>query len=201
MIKIYTIKEIFHSVQGEGYHMGKAAIFVRFAGCNLWSGREEDRSKAICQFCDTDFVGGERMTREEIVAECVKYPGMVIFTGGEPALQLDHELVRALQRRNKFVAIETNGTLPIPQCLDWVCVSPKAKTEIVVREADELKLVFPQQGMLPDIARSAVRAKHLWLSPKDGPDIQRNMEATINYVKIDDRWRVNIQAHKFWGVR
>jgi len=201
MIKIYTIKEIFHSVQGEGFHMGKAAIFVRFAGCNLWSGREEDRSKAICQFCDTDFIGGQRMTREDIVAECVKYPGMVIFTGGEPALQLDHELVRALQRRHKFVAIETNGTLPIPQCLDWVCVSPKANTKIIVREADELKLVFPQQGMLPDIARSEVKAKHLWLSPKDGPDIQRNMEATINYVKIDYRWRVNIQAHKFWGVR
>lgn len=181
--------------------MGTPATFVRFAGCNLWSGREADRAKAICQFCDTDFVGGERMTREEIVAKCVENPGMVIFTGGEPALQLDHELVRALQRRHKFVAIETNGTLPIPQCLDWVCVSPKADTEIVVREADELKLVFPQQRMMPDLARSMVRAKHLWVSPKDGPDIQKNMEAAINYAKIDSRWRVNIQAHKFWGVR
>jgi 7-carboxy-7-deazaguanine synthase len=201
VIKIYTIKEIFHSVQGEGYHMGKAAIFVRFAGCNLWSGREQDRDKAICKFCDTDFVGGQRMTREEIVAECVKYPGMVIFTGGEPGLQLDHELVRALQRLNKFVAIETNGTLPIPQCLDWICVSPKANTKIVIRDADELKLVFPQHGMMPDMARSAVKAKHLWVSPKDGPYVEKNMEAAINYVKIDDRWRVNIQAHKFWKVR
>jgi 7-carboxy-7-deazaguanine synthase len=199
--RIYVVKEIFYSVQGEGFHMGTPATFVRFAGCNLWSGREADRAKAICQFCDTDFVGGERMTREEIVAKCAENPGMVIFTGGEPALQLDHELVRALQRRHKFVAIETNGTLPIPQCLDWVCVSPKADTEIVVREADELKLVFPQQRMMPDIARSMVRAKHLWVSPKDGPDIQRNMEAAITYAKIDSRWRVNIQAHKFWGVR
>lgn len=201
MTRIYVVKEIFYSVQGEGFHMGTPATFVRFAGCNLWSGREADRAKAICQFCDTDFVGGERMTREEIVAKCVENPGMVIFTGGEPALQLDHELVRALQRRNKFVAIETNGTLPIPQCLDWVCVSPKADTDIVVREADELKLVFPQQRMMPDIARSMVRAKHLWVSPKDGPDIHRNMEAAITYAKIDSRWRVNIQAHKFWGVR
>ena len=201
MTRIYVVKEIFYSVQGEGFHMGTPATFVRFAGCNLWSGREADRAKAICQFCDTDFVGGERMTREEIVAKCVENPGMVIFTGGEPALQLDHELVRALQRRHKFVAIETNGTLPIPQCLDWVCVSPKADTEIVVREADELKLVFPQQRMMPDLARSMVRAKHLWVSPKDGPDIQKNMEAAINYAKIDSRWRVNIQAHKFWGVR
>lgn len=201
MTRVYVVKEIFYSVQGEGFHMGTPATFVRFAGCNLWSGREADRAKAICQFCDTDFVGGERMTREDIVAKCVENPGMVIFTGGEPALQLDHELVRALQRRNKFVAIETNGTLPIPQCLDWVCVSPKADTDIVVREADELKLVFPQQRMMPDTARGLVRAKHLWVSPKDGPDTQKNMEAAINYAKIDYRWRVNIQAHKVWGVR
>lgn len=201
MTKIYIVKEIFHSVQGEGFHMGKAATFVRFSGCNLWSGREQDRENAICKFCDTDFVGGKRMTREEIIAECMEHPGMVIFTGGEPALQLDHELVRALQKLNKYVAIETNGTLPIPSCLDWVCVSPKASTKVVVRDADELKVVFPQDELLLDVARSQTSAKHLWLSPKDGPYIKKNMEAAIIYAKLDTRWRVNIQAHKFWEVR
>lgn len=201
MTKVYTVKEIFYSVQGEGFHMGKPATFVRFAGCNLWSGREQDRVSAICKFCDTDFVGGQRMTREEIVAECIKNPGMVIFTGGEPALQLDHELVRALQRCNKFVAIETNGTLPIPLCLDWVCVSPKGNTDIVVREADELKLVYPQEGMSPCAAMGSIRAKHLWLSPVDGPAWADAVKGAVRHAKIDTRWRVNIQAHKFWGVR
>lgn len=197
---MYKIKSIFHTLQGEGAHSGKGAVFVRFSGCNLWSGREEHRHKAICQFCDTDFFDGQLMDFDQLIAACSRWPGMIVFTGGEPALQLDHELVRALQKRHRYVAIETNGTLPIPGCLDWVCVSPKTNTEIVVREADELKLVFPQTDMMPDRARSLVHAKHYWLSPKDGPDLKRNMEAAVTYAKLDNRWRVNIQAHKVWGI-
>lgn len=196
----YTVHSIFHTVQGEGVHSGKAAVFVRFAGCNLWSGREQDRAKAICQFCDTQFRGGQRMTRQQIVDEVSRYPGMVVFTGGEPALQLDGELVRALQQRKRFVAIETNGTHVIPSLLDWVCVSPKAGTTIVIDRADELKLVYPQEGMEPWLASARVRAQHQWLSPMDGPDWQANASAAIAYAKMDARWRVNIQAHKFWGV-
>lgn len=197
---MYTVHSIFHTLQGEGVHSGKAAVFVRFAGCNLWSGREQHRSKAICQFCDTQFVGGQRMTRQQIVDEVSRYPGIIVFTGGEPALQLDGELVRALQRRRRFVAIETNGTCPIPSMLDWVCVSPKAGTIIVVDRADELKLVYPQEGMEPWLASARVRAQHQWLSPMDGPAWQANTSAAIAYAKMDSRWRVNIQAHKFWGV-
>ena len=198
---MYTVHSIFHTLQGEGVHSGKPAVFVRFAGCNLWSGREQDRAKAICQFCDTEFRGGRRMTREQIVDEVTQYSGMVVFTGGEPALQLDGELVRALQQHRRFVAIETNGTRAIPIMLDWVCVSPKAGTTIVVDRADELKLVYPQIGMEPWVASEHVCAPHQWLSPMDGPDWQANVSAAVEYAKMDTRWRVNIQAHKFWSVK
>ena len=140
------------------------------------------------------------MTRQQIIDEVSRYPGMIVFTGGEPALQLDAELVRALQKRGRYVAIETNGTRPVPTMLDWVCVSPKAGTTIVVDRADELKLVYPQQGMEPWLASARIRALHQWLSPMDGPDWQANASAAIAYAKMDARWRVNIQAHKFWGV-
>ena len=198
---IYTVHSIFHTLQGEGVHSGKVAVFVRFAGCNLWSGREAQRTRAVCKFCDTQFVGGQRMTRQQIIDEVSRYPGMIVFTGGEPALQLDAELVRALQKRGRYVAIETNGTRPVPTMLDWVCVSPKAGTTIVVDRADELKLVYPQQGMEPWLASARIRALHQWLSPMDGPDWQANASAAIAYAKMDARWRVNIQAHKFWGVK
>jgi 7-carboxy-7-deazaguanine synthase (Cx14CxxC type) len=197
---IYTVHSIFHTLQGEGVHSGKVAVFVRFAGCNLWSGREGQRTRAVCKFCDTQFVGGQRMTRQQIIDEVSRYPGMIVFTGGEPALQLDAELVRALQKRGRYVAIETNGTRPVSTMLDWVCVSPKAGTTIVVDCADELKLVYPQQGMEPWLASARIRALHQWLSPMDGPDWQANASAAIAYAKMDARWRVNIQAHKFWGV-
>jgi 7-carboxy-7-deazaguanine synthase (Cx14CxxC type) len=197
---MYTVHSVFHTLQGEGIHSGKPAVFVRFAGCNLWSGREQDRAKAICKFCDTEFRGGQRMTRQQIVDEVSRYPGIIVFTGGEPALQLDADLVRALQKRNRFVAIETNGTRPIPSMLDWVCVSPKAGTTIVIDSADELKLVYPQVGMEPWLASARIRAPHQWLSPMDGPAWQANVSAAIAYAKMDARWRVNIQAHKFWGV-
>lgn len=202
MSKTYTVKEIFYTLQGEGYHSGKPAVFVRFSGCNLWSGLETDRADAICKFCDTDFVGGTKYTLDELVTEIGShFCNFVVFTGGEPCLQLDADLIRALHRRHKYVAVETNGTLPVPLGVDWVCVSPKAETAIRQRDADEIKLVFPQSGMMPDTARTQIVAQHLWLSPMDGPDLQRNMEAAINYAKLDRRWRVNIQAHKVWGIR
>jgi 7-carboxy-7-deazaguanine synthase len=197
----YTVHDIFYSIQGEGANIGKSAVFVRFAGCNLWSGREEDRADAICRFCDTEFRKGRRYTLDELVAEITRHPTkLVVFTGGEPALQLDQPLVDRLHRRRGWtVAIETNGTRPIPP-VQWVCVSPKAGTEIVVTDADELKLVYPQPGLTPETARCLVHATHLWLSPMDGPNLQQNMASAVEYAKRDLRWRVNIQAQKVWGI-
>jgi 7-carboxy-7-deazaguanine synthase (Cx14CxxC type) len=200
----YTVHEIFHTLQGEGANIGRAAVFVRFAGCNLWSGREEDRQAAACSFCDTEFRKGDRYSGAELIAKIrsFKGPDLVVFTGGEPALQLDQQLVDALHQEHGYeVAIETNGTRPIPR-VQWTCVSPKAGTQIVVRAADELKLVFPQGPELtPDSAMEMVEARHLWLSPMDGPEWARNVEAAVDYVKKDSRWRLNIQAHKFWCIR
>jgi 7-carboxy-7-deazaguanine synthase len=201
-VKLYTVKEIFPTIQGEGFWSGRAATFVRFAGCNLWSGREEDRAKAACQFCDTDFVGGRRYTLEQLVAEVLDYPQrFIVFTGGEPGLQLDAELVRVLQRRGFYCAVETNGTVPLPLSLDWVCVSPKAGTQIVTTQADELKLVYPQENLPPWEARLRITAKHMWLSPMDGPDWKANVQRAVEFVAMDGRWRLNIQAHKMWGIR
>lgn len=199
-MKTYAVHSIFHTLQGEGFHIGKPAVFVRFSGCNLWSGQERHRGRAVCQFCDTEFLGGKRMTSQEIVKEVSEKPGMVVFTGGEPALQLDEELVRELQRRNRYVAIETNGTRRIPSMIDWICVSPKAGTDIVVNRADELKLVYPQNGMEPWLAAAKVNAKHLWLSPMDGSEWRNNVLKSVEYVKMDSRWRLNIQAHKIWDI-
>jgi 7-carboxy-7-deazaguanine synthase (Cx14CxxC type) len=200
----YTVHEIFHTLQGEGANLGRPAVFVRFAGCNLWSGREEDRAGAVCRFCDTEFRKGGRYSRAELVAAILSFKGprLVVFTGGEPALQLDQALVDELHRQHGYeVAIETNGTRPIPD-VQWTCVSPKAGTRIVVRRADELKLVFPQgPGLTPEQAMAAVEATHFWLSPMDGPDFAENVKAALDYVKGDSRWRLNIQAHKFWGIR
>lgn len=199
-MKAYTVHEIFHTIQGEGFHSGKVAVFVRFSGCNLWSGREKGRERAACKFCDTEFVGGRRYARQEIIEEVSKYPGIVVFTGGEPALQLDDELVRELQRRGRYVCIETNGTRRVPTMLDWICVSPKAGTDLVIKWADELKLVYPQPGLEPWLARAKVHAGQNWLSPMDGPNWKENVTAAIAYAKTDNRWRINIQAHKFWEI-
>lgn len=200
----YVVNDIFHTVQGEGANSGRAAVFVRFAACNLWSGREEDRATATCKFCDTDFRKGTPYSRAELVAKIRSFdgPDLIVFTGGEPALQLDQELVDELHRDHGYeVAIETNGTLPIP-AVQWTCVSPKAGTTIAVRRADELKLVFPQGPELtPEDAMEAVAATHHWLSPMDGPDWAENVRAALDYVKRDARWRLNIQAHKFWGIK
>lgn len=197
----YAVHEIFHTLQGEGSNLGRPAVFVRFTGCNLWSGREEDRATAICKFCDTDFRGGSRLTLPELVDAVLAFETeLVVFTGGEPALQLDQSAVDELRSHGRRVAIETNGTRPIPD-VDWVCVSPKANTKVVVNRADELKLVFPQVGLSPDAALKLVAADTNWLSPMDGLELRANIAATVEYAKAHPRWRVNIQAHKIWSIR
>jgi 7-carboxy-7-deazaguanine synthase (Cx14CxxC type) len=203
----YAVKEIFYTLQGEGANMGRPAVFIRFSGCNLWSGREKDRATAVCRFCDTDFVGGRRYHLDELADEAAAlwpkdhaYP-FVVLTGGEPALQVDRALVHALKRRDFQVAIETNGTIEIPPMgIDWTCVSPKAGTVLRVTTAEEIKLVFPQVGLMPDDLRP-LQAFHYWLSPMDGPSVAENTQAAIEYCKANPEWRLAIQAHKVWSVR
>lgn len=198
----YAIHDIFHTVQGEGANMGRPAVFLRFSGCNLWSGREQDRAGAVCTFCDTDFAMTARVARAELVARvrALAPSGLLVFTGGEPALQLDQALVDEFHALGFETAIETNGTRPIP-AVHWVCVSPKAGADLVLTEADELKLVYPQgEALTPEAALGQVSARHYWLSPMDGPDWGANVAAAVAYVKRDPRWRLNIQAHKFWGI-
>jgi 7-carboxy-7-deazaguanine synthase (Cx14CxxC type) len=182
-------------VQGEGANIGRVAVFIRFAGCNLWSGREQDRAKAVCQFCDTDFVGGERFASAEALSDATvtilqtKTPGnrLVVLTGGEPLLQVDANLIVALKQRGFTVAVETNGTQPIPAPIDWVCVSPKSGAPLVLSHADELKLVYPQQGARPE-QFSDFPANYHWLSPMDGPNRHANTEAAAAYCLAHPRW-------------
>jgi 7-carboxy-7-deazaguanine synthase (Cx14CxxC type) len=208
----YAVKEIFLTLQGEGAQAGHAAVFCRFAGCNLWSGREADRATATCRFCDTDFVGtdgdgGGRFASAAALAADIeaKWRGgldnrLVVLTGGEPLLQIDEALTAALHARRFRIAVETNGTLPRPLGLDWVCVSPKAGTDLVVREGDELKLVYPQPGADP--ARFAgLKFSHFLLQPMDGPDAARNTAAAIEYCLAYPQWRLSVQTHKVLGLR
>lgn len=205
-VKSYLVNEVFYTIQGEGNWSGRAAVFCRFSRCNLWTGREEDRATAICQFCDTDFASGTRMTQDELVRLIfttwpqTAHKPMVVFTGGEPLLQLDEELVWILKDLGFYVAVETNGTMPVPDGVNWVCVSPKAGTTIRLPYADELKLVFPQQMLMPDRLVDYL-AKIRWLSPMDGPDLEANTQAAIEYVMGDPTWRLNVQTHKLIGVR
>ena len=203
----YAVKELFPTIQGEGANIGRAAVFIRFAGCNLWSGREEDRPGAICRFCDTDFVGGQRFASPDALADAAAaaWQGgshahrMTVLTGGEPLLQVDLPLIRALRRHGFMIAIETNGTQPLPAPIDWVCVSPKAGAPLVLRQADELKLVYPQPGAEPE-AFADFPARFHWLSPMDSPRRQRNTEAAAAYCRAHPQWRLAIQAHKSWGL-
>lgn len=201
----YIVNSIFYTIQGEGVWTGRAALFVRFSRCNLWSGREEDRASAICNFCDTTFTYGERMDIDHLVSKIFEswpqtaHKPMVVFTGGEPLLQLDSQLVFRLKDLGFYVAVETNGTMPVPDGVDWLCVSPKILTRLVVTHADELKLVYPQPSVPPE-SLIDFPAQHKWLSPMDGPDYAENLAATIEYVKADPVWRLNIQTHKFIGV-
>ncbi|MBV9931777.1 MAG: 7-carboxy-7-deazaguanine synthase [Alphaproteobacteria bacterium] len=205
----YAVKEIFLTLQGEGMQAGRRAVFLRFAGCNLWSGREADRATAQCRFCDTDFVGtdgvnGGRYDADALAREVAELWGeaerpLVVVTGGEPMLQLDAVLVDALHARGFEVAMESNGTLPAAPGLDWICVSPKAGTEVVQRAGDELKLVWPQQGIDPETL-TGWDFRHFLLQPLDGPDRDAATGAAIAYVMAHPRWKLSLQTHKLLGL-
>ena len=207
---MYAVKEIFYTLQGEGANAGRAAVFCRFAGCNLWSGREQDRTKADCQFCDTDFVGvdgeggGRFASASELANACAAVAGeagatFVVLTGGEPMLQVDGELIDALHRRGFTIAIETNGTLPVPRAIDWICVSPKAGTDLQQRSGDELKLVYPQAALEPE-AVAGLAFIHRYLQPMDGADAKANTDRAIAYCKAHPEWRLSLQTHKLLGI-
>src|SRR6059036_3243046 len=204
----YTVKEIYYTLQGEGANTGRPAVFLRFAGCNLWTGREEDRATAICQFCDTDFVGGTKFASAAQLAEEVagQWFGngtskrFVVITGGEPLLQLDDSLIASLHDLGFEIAIETNGTLEAPDGLDWICVSPKARTTIKQRSGNELKLVYPQVGITPtELER--LEFDHFFLQPMYGPDVEKNTELAARYCLEHPRWRLSLQTHKLLGIR
>jgi 7-carboxy-7-deazaguanine synthase len=208
----YAVKEIFLTLQGEGAHAGRAAVFCRFAGCNLWSGREQDRAGAICQFCDTDFVGtdgtlGGRYASADELADIIaaQWTGKdtnryVVLTGGEPMLQLDGALVDALHARGFAIGVETNGTILPPEGLDWICVSPKAGADLVLRQGHELKLVFPQQAAMPE-AFAGLAFERFSLQPMDGPDVIENTARAVDYCLKHPQWRLSVQTHKTLGIR
>ena len=217
---MYTVKELFPTLQGEGAHAGRAAVFCRFAGCNLWSGREEDRATAICQFCDTDFVGsdgfgGGKFETATLLADAIEtawrstsagpQQRYVVFTGGEPLLQLDEELITALHQKGFEVAIETNGTIKVPKGIDWVCVSPKAGSELIVLQADELKLVIPQndhQQLEKLMARfEGMDYRNRFLQPMDGLNLKSNTELAVSLCQKRPLWRLSVQSHKLIGIR
>ena len=209
---IYTVKEIFYTLQGEGRQAGRAAVFCRFSGCNLWSGREEDRSKAICQFCDTDFVGtgddggkfaGAAALAARIAAEWRGIGGQpyVVFTGGEPLLQLDDALVDAMHAQGFEVAVETNGSLPAPAGIDWICVSPKAGADWVQKSGHELKLVFPQPTLLPSELPDDLQFEHYYLQPMDSPLQRQNTQEAIAWCMAHPAWRLSVQTHKVVNIR
>jgi 7-carboxy-7-deazaguanine synthase (Cx14CxxC type) len=219
---MYSVKEIFYTLQGEGANAGRPAVFCRFAGCNLWSGREEDRVSAICRFCDTDFVGtdgpggGKFATADELAAAvaaawpfppsgCAATPNrirehpLVVCTGGEPLLQLGESLIEAFHDYGFTVAIETNGTRLPPRGVDWVCVSPKAGAELVLRAGNELKLIYPQPGAEPEKFID-LDFQHFFLQPMDGPERQRNTQQAVSYCLTHPQWRLSLQTHKLLGI-
>ena len=208
----YSVKEMFYTLQGEGTHAGRPAVFLRFSGCNLWSGREQDRASAVCQFCDTDFIGtdgegGGKFVDAASLASAVAalWPDLthgtpyVVCTGGEPLLQLDTPLIDALHACGFEIAVETNGTIAAPAGLDWICVSPKANAPLVQLSGHELKLVYPQSLALPD-AFTALDFKGFFLQPMDGPDAVRNTAAAVAYCLAHPQWRLSLQTHKMLGI-
>jgi 7-carboxy-7-deazaguanine synthase (Cx14CxxC type) len=210
----YSIKEIFYTLQGEGANTGRPAVFCRFTGCNLWSGHEKDRASAVCQFCDTDFVGtdgpgGGNFASAADVAQAVSsswpmqreagvYP-LVVCTGGEPLLQLDEDLIAAFHQADFEVAIETNGTRVAPSGIDWICVSPKAGTDLVLRSGHELKLIFPQENAEPELYEN-LDFQHFFLQPMDGPNREENTQLALRYCLEHPRWRLSLQTHKLLGI-
>jgi len=209
---MYSVKEIFYTLQGEGLRAGRPAVFCRFAGCNLWSGREQDRVSAVCRFCDTDFVGtdgtsGGKYASAGELAEVIArhWPRgeshrYVVLTGGEPMLQVDRMLVDALHGQAFEIAIETNGSLPVTAGIDWICVSPKAGAAWVQRNGSELKLVYPQPGLMPDDVRDTA-FEHYLLQPMDGLDRSKNTRAAIEYCQARPLWRLSLQTHKVLEIR
>jgi 7-carboxy-7-deazaguanine synthase len=208
----YSVKEIFYTLQGEGGQTGRAAVFCRFAGCNLWSGREQDRATAVCNFCDTDFVGtdgvgGGKFDTPQALAASVaaRWPRahagqpLVVCTGGEPLLQLDERLIEAFHAQGFEVAVETNGTQPAPKGLDWICVSPKADAPLVLTSGDELKLVFPQSLAMPE-RFEGLAFRHFFLQPMDGPERERNTRLATEYCLAHPHWRLGLQTHKIIGI-
>lgn len=217
---MYTVKELFPTLQGEGAHAGRAAVFCRFAGCNLWTGREEDRTSAVCQFCDTDFVGsdgagGGKFETAELLADAIlaawnstlagPQQRYVVFTGGEPLLQLDAALIDALHAIGFVIAIETNGTIKVPKGVDWVCVSPKAGSELIVLQADEIKVVIPQSGhdsIENVLARfEKMDYRNRFLQAMDGPKLQENLALAVQLCQKRPLWRLSVQTHKMIGIR
>jgi 7-carboxy-7-deazaguanine synthase len=210
----YSVKECFYTLQGEGFHAGRPAVFLRFAGCNLWTGLEDDRATAVCKFCDTDFVGlgpdGGRFANAGELGRAVasRWPAstergsrrFVVCTGGEPLLQLDDAALVALHELGFEVAVETNGTQPAPRGLDWICVSPKAEAKLLLRRGDELKLVFPQERGEPERFED-LDFTHFFLQPMDGPELSRNTRLAAEYCLKHPRWRISLQTHKMMGLR
>lgn len=211
----YLIKGIFYSIQGEGFYTGRPAVFCRFAGCNLWSGKEADRTKAVCKFCDTDFIGydglegGVYKSKEELSEQIEKlWPEkklksirrFVVFTGGEPLLQLDAGLIAVLHEKGFEIAVETNGTILPPEGIDWMCVSPKADAKLLLRSGQELKLVFPQEGAQPE-KYAMLNFQHFFLQPLDSFDRDNNTRLALEYVLSHPQWRLSLQIHKILGVK
>lgn len=208
---MYKVKEIFYTLQGEGAYSGRAAVFCRFSGCNLWSGREQDRANARCDFCDTDFIGtdgpgGGRFHQADALAEQIQrtWPGsegkpLVVMTGGEPALQLDEALITALHQRGFEIAIETNGTKALPAGIDWICVSPKSNNPLVITQGDELKLVYPQASAPPEHF-AQLDFSHFYLQPIDHPDHPHAQQACVDYCLRHPQWRLSLQSHKILGI-
>ena len=209
---VYSVKEIYYTLQGEGNHTGRPAVFCRFTGCNLWTGHEKDRADAVCRFCDTDFVGtngvsGGKFSNPEALAKKVfkKWPSTnkgkpyLVCTGGEPLLQLDEALIREFKDCGFTIAVETNGSLPAPKGLDWVCVSPKANFPLKIKSGDELKLIYPQEGVNPHFFET-LDFSHFYLQPMDNSDLVKNTKKTINYCLKNPIWRLSIQTHKIVNI-
>ncbi|NNE14999.1 MAG: 7-carboxy-7-deazaguanine synthase [Saprospiraceae bacterium] len=205
----YSIKEIYYTLQGEAFHTGRPAIFCRFSGCNLWSGREEDRHKAICKFCDTDFWGTDGLNGGKYKADTLAEKIMelwpldekpfIVFTGGEPALQLDEALISELNKVGAEIAIETNGTIELPKGIDWICVSPKANTEIIVKTGQELKIVYPQKGINP-LDFADWNFEHFYIQPMDNEKQEENIKASIKFCKQYPQFKLSVQTHKFLDI-
>lgn len=208
---MYSIKELYYTIQGEGHHSGKPAVFLRFSGCNLWSGLEKDREHAICKFCDTDFWGtdglnGGKYTAVELAETCIElWPKesaqspFIVCTGGEPLLQLDTHLIDALHEKGFYLAIESNGTLPIPQNIDWVCISPKANAQLKVISGDELKVVYPQKGANLEVL-SQYQFDHFFLQPMDNASQAENTKICIEHCLSHPQWKLSLQTHKLLGI-